>query len=155
MAISGQSRVSDKCSCKETPTNYMIHNDIQIEYHTLAKALGSYGEANRHFEFSVDGGRTWVGSRAEYPLTFISTVLHRRVRSTHIVNGYEVPSPYCEPPKSGEYYFIDGGSIKAAEWSHHCVNSERLRSNNCFKSYTDAEDNRLAMFKLGKYKERR
>lgn len=73
---------------------------------------------------------------------------------THIVNGHEVPAPYREAPDHNSYYYwVRHHKVNHACWEGHDCDIEALKLNNCFKSESDAEENRLAMFKLGKYAE--
>jgi hypothetical protein len=134
-------------------SNTPRHCDIAIEYFALAKELGSYEEANKHFEYHANH-TSWSGFHGVNAPSFSPHLHYRRKPETHMVNGHEVPAPYNVAPCSREEYFsIVGICIDRNKWVGNCVEVNYLISNNCFRSESDAEENRLAMFKLGKYAE--
>ena len=128
------------------------HCDIAIEYFTLAKELGSYEEANKHFEV-CRGHALWVRLEGNSTPAFSPFYKYRRKPETHVVNGHEVPAPYRVKPGFVYYHYVADWGCGENVWESNSVDLLMLSSNNCFKSESDAEENRLAMFKLGKYAE--
>ena len=135
-------------------SNTPKHCDIAIEYFTLAKELGSYEEANKYFEHHANHTCWSVFTGVNAP-SFSPHLHYRRKKpETHIVNGHEVPAPYRAAPALGAiYHYINNPYLDTCEWRGDSADYDHLVSNNCFKSESDAEENRLAMFKLGKYAE--
>lgn len=135
-------------------SNTPKHVDIAIEYFALAKELGSYEEANKHFEVVRNSNHEWMQLSGPNTPTFSSSYDYRRKPETHIVNGHEVPAPHRKKPEFQElFYFVRVNSFELDIWCNTVRDLECFNSNNCFKSESDAEENRLAMFKLGKYAE--
>jgi hypothetical protein len=135
-------------------SNTPKHCEIAIEYFTLAKELGSYEEANKYFE-CCDNPSCWYGLDGGNASSFYPNLHYRRKPETHMVNGHEVPAPYRVSPAIGDHYYSISTVCGTASdcWTSTDFDVERLISNNCFRSESDAEENRLAMFKLGKYAE--
>jgi hypothetical protein len=135
-------------------SNTPKHCEIAIEYYTLAKKMGGddYTEVNKLFYVVCDGNRSDL-SGPNNP-QFSPNRYYFRKPETHIVNGHEVPAPYREAPSNGSQYsyICSNGSIYGT-WDGVDTDRRRLASNNCFKSGSDAEQNALAMFKIGKYAE--
>ena len=136
------------------------HCEIAIEYFTLAKEMGGddYTEVNKLFEIDCGFGFESPKKHKNLAIEFAGSFKIRRKPETHIVNGHEVPAPYRELPASGtrpaDYYFICDVYVSFCVWTNNeDIHFDRLAENNCFKSESDAEENRLAMFKLGKYAE--
>ena len=135
-------------------SNTPRHCEIAIEYFTLAKELGSYEEANKHFQYLKEDGR-WITGWSEYAVIDVrSSREYRRKPETHIVNCHEVPAPYRKKPEFHTlFYFVRFNSFGVDTWGNTAHDLECFNSSNCFKSESDAEENRLAMFKTGKYAE--
>ena len=135
-------------------SNAPKHCDIAIEYFTLAKELGSYEEANKYFEHHANHTCWSVFTGVNAP-SFSPHLHYRRKKpEAHIVNGHKVPAPYRAAPALGAiYHYINNPYLDTCEWRGDSADYDHLVSNNCFKSESDAEENRLAMFKLGKYAE--
>jgi hypothetical protein len=128
------------------------HCEIAIEYFTLAKELGSYEEANKHFEFIDYGDGPWNPLDGSNTPQFNPHYKYRSKPETHIVNGHEVPAPY-RPAFYSSYYRVRYDVVQHSKWNNTTEDEQSFLCNNCFRSESDAEENRLAMFKLGKYAE--
>jgi hypothetical protein len=130
------------------------HCEIAIEYFTLAKEMGGddYSEVNKLFEIDCGFGFSSPKKRSPFAIEFAKGFSIRRKPETHIVNGHEVPAPY-RPAFYSSYYRVRYDVVQHSKWNNTTEDEQSFLCNNCFRSESDAEENRLAMFKLGKYAE--